>query len=92
MKSKFKKVALANIDDFNNFITENKKVKYLDVILGDLSGIIRGKEFQLLMQIKFLNLECSFVIQPFYSIRLAVVLMQRGRGFTDGDLMQIIFL
>ena len=36
MKSNFKKVALANIDDFNNFITENKKVKYLDVILGDL--------------------------------------------------------
>ena len=43
MKSKFEKVALANINDFNNFINQHKNIKYLDVILGDLSGIIRGK-------------------------------------------------
>ena len=43
MKSIFKKVELANIQEFNEFIRKHPKVKYLDVILGDLSGIIRGK-------------------------------------------------
>ena len=43
MKSKYKKVELATIEEFDIFIKKHKKIKYLDVILGDLSGIIRGK-------------------------------------------------
>ena len=43
MESKYKKVQLATIEEFYIFLEKNKKIKYLDVILGDLSGIIRGK-------------------------------------------------
>ena len=43
MKSKYKKVELASIEEFSYFLKQHKKIKYLDVILGDLSGIIRGK-------------------------------------------------
>ena len=43
MKSKYKKVELSSPEEFKIFINKHKKIKYLDVILGDLSGIIRGK-------------------------------------------------
>ena len=40
MKSKYKKVELASINEFIDFKKKHNKIKYLDVILGDLSGII----------------------------------------------------
>ena len=85
MKSKFKKVALANIDDFNNFITENKKVKYLDVILGDLSGIIRGKRIPIADADKIFKSGVQFCYSTFLLDTSGYCPDAEGRGFTDGD-------
>ena len=43
MKSIFTKVQLANKEEFDKFIFDNPNIKYIDAILSDLSGIIRGK-------------------------------------------------
>ena len=85
MKSKFKKVALANIDDFNNFVTENKKVKYLDVILGDLSGIIRGKRIPIADADKIFKSGVQFCYSTFLLDTSGYCPDAEGRGFTDGD-------
>ena len=85
MKSKFKKVALANIDDFNNFITKNKKVKYLDVILGDLSGIIRGKRIPIADADKIFKSGVQFCYSTFLLDTSGYCPDAEGRGFTDGD-------
>ena len=43
MKSIYNKVKLANQLEFSKFITNKPNIKYIDAILSDLSGIIRGK-------------------------------------------------
>ena len=42
-KSIFKKVKLAESKELNNYLKEHPETKYLDAIISDLSGIIRGK-------------------------------------------------
>jgi hypothetical protein len=37
------KVLLATIEEFNSFRKKNHENKYIDAILSDLSGVIRGK-------------------------------------------------
>ena len=43
MPSLFKKVDIASIEELESYITKYPKTKYIDAILSDLSGIIRGK-------------------------------------------------
>ena len=43
MTLKYNKVNLATIDEFKSFCSNNPNIKYIDAILTDLSGIIRGK-------------------------------------------------
>ena len=43
MTFKYNKVSLATIDEFKSFCSNNPNIKYIDAILTDLSGIIRGK-------------------------------------------------
>ena len=85
MKSKFKKVALANINEFNNFIKQHQKVKYLDVILGDLSGIIRGKRIPISDADKIFKSGVQFCYSTFLLDTSGYCPDAEGRGFTDGD-------
>ena len=85
MKSKFEKVALANINDFNNFINQHKNIKYLDVILGDLSGIIRGKRIPIADADKIFKSGVQFCYSTFLLDTSGYCPDAEGRGFTDGD-------
>ena len=43
MSIQYKKVSLASLEEFESFCTNNPDIKYIDAILSDISGIIRGK-------------------------------------------------
>ena len=87
MKSKYKKVELASIEEFSYFLKQHKKIKYLDVILGDLSGIIRGKRIPISDADKIFKSGVQFVIQLFYLIPLVTVQMQK-----EGVLQMVILM
>ena len=85
MKSKYKKVELATIKDFNDFKKKHKKIKYLDVILGDLSGIIRGKRIPISDADKIFITGVQFCYSTFLLDTSGYCPDAEGRGFTDGD-------
>ena len=85
MKSKYKKVELANIKEFNDFKKKHKKIKYLDVILGDLSGIIRGKRIPISDADKIFITGVQFCYSTFLLDTSGYCPDAEGRGFTDGD-------
>ena len=85
MKSKYKKVELATIEEFNNFKKKYKKIKYLDVILGDLSGIIRGKRIPISDADKIFKSGVQFCYSTFLLDTSGYCPDAEGRGFTDGD-------
>ena len=85
MKSKYKKVELATIEEFNNFKKKYKKIKYLDVILGDLSGIIRGKRIPISDADKIFTAGVQFCYSTFLLDTSGYCPDAEGRGFTDGD-------
>ena len=43
MPSLFKKVQIASIDELKSYIRKYPQTKYIDAVLCDISGIIRGK-------------------------------------------------
>ena len=92
MKSIFKKVELANIQEFNEFIRKHPKVKYLDVILGDLSGIIRGKRIPINDADKIFKSGVQFCYSTFLLDTSGYCPDAEGRGLPMVILMQIIFL
>ncbi len=85
MKSKYKKVELATIKEFNDFKKKHKKIKYLDVILGDLSGIIRGKRIPISDADKIFITGVQFCYSTFLLDTSGYCPDAEGRGFTDGD-------
>ena len=85
MKSKYKKVELATIKEFNDFKKKHKKIKYLDVILGDLSGIIRGKRIPISDADKIFTAGVQFCYSTFLLDTSGYCPDAEGRGFTDGD-------
>ena len=85
MKSKYKKVELATIEEFDIFIKKHKKIKYLDVILGDLSGIIRGKRIPISDADKIFKSGVQFCYSTFLLDTSGYCPDAEGRGFTDGD-------
>ena len=85
MKSKYKKVELANIKEFKDFKKKHKKIKYLDVILGDLSGIIRGKRIPIFDADKIFKSGVQFCYSTFLLDTSGYCPDAEGRGFTDGD-------
>ncbi len=85
MKSKYKKVELASIEEFSYFLKQNKKIKYLDVILGDLSGIIRGKRIPISDADKIFKSGVQFCYSTFLLDTSGYCPDAEGRGFTDGD-------
>ena len=60
------KVLLATIDEFNSFKEKNPEIKYIDAILSDLSGVIRGKRLPINDAQKLLSQKFNFVILLFY--------------------------
>ena len=60
MKSLFTKVRLANQEEFDKFISDYPKLKYIDAILCDLSGIIRGKRLPIVDAHKLVNSGIQF--------------------------------
>ena len=85
MKSKYKKVELASIKEFEDFVIKNQKVKYLDVILGDLAGIIRGKRIPISDAGKIFKSGVQFCYSTFLLDTSGYCPDAEGRGFTDGD-------
>ena len=85
MKSKYKKVELANVKEFKDFKKKHKKIKYLDVILGDLSGIIRGKRIPISDADKIFKSGVQFCYSTFLLDTSGYCPDAEGRGFTDGD-------
>tara|TARA_B100000579_G_scaffold113919_1_gene91186 strand:+ start:21 stop:1403 length:1383 start_codon:yes stop_codon:yes gene_type:complete len=85
MKSKYKKVEIATIKEFNDFKKKHKKIKYLDVILGDLSGIIRGKRIPISDADKIFITGVQFCYSTFLLDTSGYCPDAEGRGFTDGD-------
>ena len=85
MKPKYKKVELATIKEFNDFKKKHKKIKYLDVILGDLSGIIRGKRIPISDADKIFTTGVQFCYSTFLLDTSGYCPDAEGRGFTDGD-------
>jgi len=85
MKSKYKKVELATIEEFYIFLEKHKKIKYLDVILGDLSGIIRGKRIPISDADKIFKSGVQFCYSTFLLDTSGYCPDAEGRGFTDGD-------
>ena len=60
MKSLFTKVQLANQEEFDKFISDYPNIKYIDAILCDLSGIIRGKRLPITDAHKLFNSGIQF--------------------------------
>ena len=85
MISKYKKVQLATIEEFYIFLEKNKKIKYLDVILGDLSGILRGKRIPISDADKIFKSGVQFCYSTFLLDTSGYCPDAEGRGFTDGD-------
>ena len=85
MKSKYKKVELASINEFIDFKNKHNKIKYLDVILGDLSGIIRGKRIPISDADKIFKSGVQFCYSTFLLDTSGYCPDAEGRGFTDGD-------
>ncbi len=81
----FKKVKVASIEEFNNFCNQFPNVKYIDAIVSDTAGVVRGKRFPV-NEIKKLFISGI-------QFATAILLLDvngdcpdaGGRGFSDGD-------
>ena len=85
MKSIFTKVQLANKDEFDKFLSDNPNIKYLDAILSDLSGIIRGKRLPIEDAYKLFNSGVQFCYSTFLLDTSGYCPDADGRGVADGD-------
>ena len=85
MKSKYKKVELASIEEFSYFIKQHKKIKYLDVILGDLSGIIRGKRIPISDAYKIFKSGVQFCYSTYCFPSMKYVLLSFNYLFGDSN-------
>ena len=91
MSLKYNKVSLASIDEFNLFCEENPDTKYIDAILTDVSGIIRGKRLPLKDAEKLFKAGIQFCYSTFLIDPTGYCPDAAGRGFTDGDPDAIYF-
>ena len=85
MKTKFKKVKLASREEFDIFYKKHPNIKFLDVILGDLAGIIRGKRIPISDADKIFKSGVQFCYSTFLLDASGYCPDAEGRGFTDGD-------
>ncbi len=85
MSFRFNKVSLASIDDFKLFCKNNPNVKYIDAIISDLSGIIRGKRLPINDAEKLFTSGIQFCYSTFLLDVSGYCPDAAGRGFSDGD-------
>ena len=85
MSSFFKKVELATLDEFKKFFKDNPDIKYIDAILSDLSGIIRGKRLPINDAEKLFKSGIQFCYSTFLLDANGYCPDAAGRGFSDGD-------
>mgnify|MGYP001380419448 CR=1 FL=1 len=81
----FNKVNIAKIEEFENFCKKNPNVKYIDAIISDTSGIIRGKRFPTNEIKKLFESGIQFAAAIFLLDVTGNSADPGGRGFTDGD-------
>ena len=84
-KSIFKKVKLAESKELNNYLKEHPETKYLDAIISDLSGIIRGKRMPIKDAAKLFTNGIQFCYSTFLLDASGYCPDVKGRGFSDGD-------
>jgi len=85
MTFKNSKVLIATTDEFNSFKEKNPEIKYIDAILSDLSGVIRGKRLPINDAQKLFKSGIQFCYSTFLLDVTGYCPDAAGRGFTDGD-------
>ena len=85
MTSKYNKISLATIDEFKSFCSNNPNIKYIDAILSDISGIIRGKRLPINEAKKLFISGIQFCYSTFLLDASGYCADAAGRGFSDGD-------
>ena len=85
MSIKYKKVSLASLEEFESFCTNNPDIKYIDAILSDISGIIRGKRLPINEAKKLFISGIQFCYSTFLLDASGYCADAAGRGFSDGD-------
>ena len=83
--SKNSNVLIASIDEFNSFKENNPDIKYIDAILSDLSGVIRGKRLPINDAEKLFKSGIQFCYSTFLLDASGYCPDAAGRGFSDGD-------
>ena len=81
----FKKVNISSIEEFDNFYKKYPNVKYVDAIISDTSGIIRGKRYPIDEIKKLFISGIQFASAIFLLDVTGNSLDPGGRGFSDGD-------
>ena len=81
----FKKVNVASIEEFNNFCNNFPNVKYIDAIVSDTAGIVRGKRFPVNEIKKLFISGIQFASAIFLLDVTGNSSDPGGRGFSDGD-------
>ena len=81
----FNKVDIAKIEEYENFCKKNPNVKYIDAIISDNSGIIRGKRFPTNEAKKLFETGIQFASGVLLLDVTGNCADPCGRGFTDGD-------
>jgi len=85
MKSIFAKVQLANKNELDKFLLNNPDIKYIDAILSDISGIIRGKRLPIEDAHKLFTSGVQFCYSTFLLDTSGYCPDADGRGVADGD-------
>ena len=85
MTLNYNKVSLGTLDEFNSFCKNNPNIKYVDAILSDLSGIIRGKRLPINEAEKLFKSGIQFCYSTFLLDVTGYCPDAAGRGFSDGD-------
>ena len=81
----FKKVNISSIEEFDNFYKKYPNVKYVDAIISDTSGIIRGKRYPIDEIKKLFISGIQFASAIFLLDVTGNSSDPGGRGFSDGD-------
>ena len=85
MPFKNSKFLIATTDEFNSFKEKNQEINYIDAILSDLSGVIRGKRLPINDAEKLFKSGIQFCYSTFLLDVTGYCPDAAGRGFTDGD-------
>ena len=81
----YKKVRLADKKELDDYLKQYPETKYLDAVISDLSGIIRGKRIPIKDAEKLFTNGIQFCYSTFLLDASGYCPDVKGRGFSDGD-------